>query len=121
MMPSRPLENRYESNADHPWLPGALESPSTVTVTVLLASSAVTSLTYGPNTSPNRTGWRVGYAPRYASRLFFTTVAVSIEPSWNFTPGRRTIVHTVASAFFVTDCAKNGVNLPFEFGTVSVS
>src|SRR3954454_6949443 len=121
MMPSRPLENRYESNADHPWLPGALESPSTVTVTVLLPSSAVTSLTYGPNTSPNRIGCRVGYAPRYASRLFFTTVAVRGVPSWNLTPWRRTTVHTVASPLCVTDWARNGTKAPGAVGTVRVS
>ena len=64
-------------------------------------------------TNVNSSGCRAGYAPRYASRLFFTTVASSGVPSWNLMPSRSLIVHTVLSAFGVTDLARYGSILPF--------
>src|SRR4051794_31352893 len=121
MIPRRALDHRYELKAGQPWAPAVTGSASTFTVTVFVASSAAVSRMYGPNTRLNRIGLRPGYLPRYASRLFFTTVAVSGVPSWNLTPSRRTIVHVVASAFESTDFARDGTNLPFSSGAVSVS
>ena len=85
-------------------------SGSTTSTAAMLAS-----------TNWNSSDVRPGYWPRYASRLFFTTSAVSGDPSWNVMPGRSAIVHSVKSEFGVTASARNGTNSPSPLGTVRVS
>ena len=44
--------------------------------------------------------------------LALTFVASNAVPSWNFIPSRSFTVHTVASAFGVTDSARYGFHEP---------
>ena len=56
-----------------------------------------------------------------ASKLFFTTVAVSGDPSWKVMPGRRVRVQTVYVELGVTDWARYGLMVPSAAWAVSGS
>src|SRR5262249_7657078 len=85
MIPTRPEPQRNHGNATH----GRFVVTETVS-----GSTTFTSVT-SENTNVKGSGFRAGYLPRYASRLFFTTCAVSGDPSENVTFGRSLIVHSV--------------------------
>src|SRR3954468_9113340 len=83
MIPRRALLHRNHGDAGH----------GRLVVTLTVNGSTTSTLLMSLNTKMNSSGLRFGYVPRYASRLFFTTVASSAEPSENLMFGRSLIVH----------------------------
>jgi hypothetical protein len=82
MIPTRPELYRAAGKATHGTLVRTSTVSSFTTVTVSMLSNA----------KRKRSELRPGYFPRYASRLFFTTVASRRDPSWKVTLGRRLMV-----------------------------
>src|SRR5260221_4612592 len=104
-MPSRPLPNRAASKSTH----GTL----VVTVTVVGLVAVIDAMLV--NAAP------MSAALVHLVMLLATTVASSGEPSWNLMPSRRTMVHVVYAASWVTDLARYGTITSLVLGTVSVS
>jgi hypothetical protein len=88
---------------------------------VSVRSSTTETSVMGWYAKRNSRGVRVGYRPRHASMLFFTTVESSAVPSWKLTPSRSLMVQTVRSSFDSTVSASNPTKSPSSLGTVSVS